>query len=273
MRTPGLSRYFICAALTCGALCSCNRVPETVIQPEKMAQLMAELSVAEATADANRKDFPTTGDRAALKQSIYTRYGVSGEEVDSSLAWYGRNIREYVSVCDRSIEILEHRMIESGNRSEANALAMVGDSVDVWPFTRFIRISPHDATRTVSFDFVRDDNWESGDIYTWRAKFSNLGTSAAWAIVAEYDGGKYETMQLNFSNDGWQEISFFTDTIGPATRIYGYLTVPDRNTPYVFIDSVSIVRKRFNETLFPQHYRQRRLYNIEGSLHAETDSL
>ncbi|MDE6311908.1 MAG: DUF4296 domain-containing protein [Muribaculaceae bacterium] len=261
------------AAFVCGGLYSCRKVPENVIQPETMAQLLAELNTGEAYADATRREFSSEDDRKALKQSIYDRYGLTQEDVDTSLSWYGHHIKEYVEVCDRSIEILEHRLIESGNRSAANALAMTGDSVDVWPFPRLLRVKPTSPTRTISFNFRRDENWEPGDIYTWRGKFHNLSSAATWNIVAEYEGGKIETLQTNFSGDGWQEVSFFTDTVGPATRLYGSLTIPDKGGNYVVIDSLSVVRKRFNEIIFPQHYRQRRLYNIDGILHSEADSI
>lgn len=259
---------FICAVSICGMTGSCKKVPDELIQPDSMAELLADLNMGEAVVDANRRNYPDSADRATLKQAIYGRHGVSGEQVDSSLAWYGRNIKLYVEVCDKSIEILEHRMIESGNRlAAANALTMGGDSVDIWPFPRYIHISPKDASRCVTFSFISDDNWNSGDIYTWRAKFINTSGSTSWGIVTEYADGLTETVHGSFAVDGWQEISFFTDTIQPAARIYGYLNFSDKSSSDIFIDSVSIVRKRFNESLFSQHYRQRKLKNINGRLH------
>lgn len=258
----------LCAASLCGALCSCSKVPDSVIPPEEMASLIADLNMGEAVVDANRRDFPQEADRAALKEAIYARHGVDGERVDSSLAWYGRNIKVYVEVCDRSIEILEHRMIESGNKlALANALAMSGDSVDVWPFPRFLHLSPRDATRSITFDFRQDDNWEKGDIYTWRAKFANNPGTTTWGIVVEYPDGVSETLHSSFAGEGWQEISFYSDTVDTAARIYGYLTFSSRNSGDTFVDSMGIVRKRFSEELFSRHYRQRKLRNIQGRLH------
>lgn len=255
------------ASALCGAFGACHKVPDEVIQPDDMAELLADLNTGEAVVDANRRYYPSESDRAAFKEAIYARHGVTGEQVDSSLAWYGRNIKLYIDVCDKSIGILEERMIVSGNRiAEANALAVSGDSVDVWPFPRFIHISPQSPTRTIAFNFTADDNWDPGDSYTWRGKFSNISATTDWGIVAEYPDGMSETLQSTFSSDGWQEITFYTDTIHPAARIYGYLTFSDK-APHVFADSISIVRKRFNPALFSQHYRQRKLKNIEGRLH------
>ena len=268
MRHYSRTLPLLCAAYICGALSACKNVPEGIIEPDTMAQLLADLHTGEAVVDANRRNYPQERDRAALKEAIYDKYGVSGEEVDSSLAWYGRNIRKYVEVCDKSIEILEHRMIQSGNRlAAANALAVSGDSVDIWPYPRFIHVSPRGATRSLTFNFSHDENWDSGDIYTWRAKFANTSGTTNWGIVTEYADGKTETLHASFAGDGWQEITFFTDTVQPAARIYGYLTLSGKNADDAFIDSMGIVRKRFNETLYSQHYRQRKLKNIEGRLH------
>lgn len=268
MRHFSLTSHLLCAACLCGALSACKDVPEGVIEPDTMAQLLADLNTGEAVVDANRRNYPQESDRAALKEAIYDKYGVSGEEVDSSLAWYGRNIKEYVEVCDKSIEILEHRMIESGNRlAAANALAVSGDSVDIWPYPRYIHVSPRGATKSLTFNFTHDENWDSGDIYTWRAKFVNTSGTTNWGIVTEYADGMTETLNGSFAGEGWQEISFFTDTVQPAARIYGYLTLSGKNAGDAFIDSIGIVRKRFNESLYSQHYRQRKLKNIDGRLH------
>lgn len=249
---------------------ACRKAPEGVIQPEEMAQLLADLNTAEAIVETRRRDFPSQKDRRAFKELIYEKHGVSGEQVDSSMAWYGRNLKMYIEVCDRTIEILEQRKIESGNRlAAANALAVSGDSVDVWPFPRFIHVSPRDATKSVTFDFTSDENWDKGDMYTWRLKLSNTSGLSGWGIVTEYDDGKSEILFSSFSGDGWHELTFFTDTLRSAARVYGYLTLPADAASDRFIDSISIVRKRFDASKYSMHYRQRKLDKLKGRLHPE----
>ena len=112
--------------------CACSKVPGGVIPPERMAELLADFHTGEAVVDMNRTEFYTDSLRQLYKQSVYARHGVTPEEVDSSFSWYGRHMAEYMDVYDRTIEILDRRLIETGNRIAAEAaLSIAGDSVDV----------------------------------------------------------------------------------------------------------------------------------------------
>lgn len=236
----------------------CSKVPSGVIQPEKMAQLMADVHTAEAVVDMNRSYYPTDSARQAMKQSVYTRHGVSSEQVDSSFAWYGRNITYYMDVYDRTIEILEHRLIESGNRVAAEAaLSIAGDSVDVWPYPRYIAVNDRLPSKTLTFNFARDPNWERGDSYTWRAKMFNNQEQSAWGIVVEYADGSMEFLSQDISDgDGWKELVFYSDSLRDATRVYGYMNAANRPGASLHLDSIEMVRKRVD----PERYNRR--YNV-----------
>ena len=95
---------------------ACSKTPKGIIPPEEMAQLMADIHTAEAVIELNRGEYRSDSLKQAFKQSVYARHGVDAATVDSSYMWYGRNINSYLEVYDRTIEILEHRLIESGNR-------------------------------------------------------------------------------------------------------------------------------------------------------------
>lgn len=231
----------------------CSHVPSDIIQPHKMALLMADIHTGEAVVDYNHQDFYTDSVKQAFKQSIYMRHGVTSEQVDSSFAWYGRNITYYMDVYDETIEILEHRLIESGNRvAAANALSIAGDSVDVWPNSRFISISDKAPSRIITFSFDRDQNWEKGDLYTWRAKFFNSPEESTWLIGAEYDDGTVESINSTVSGDGWKDIKLQTDSTLNPIRVFGYLSVMPKPGTQLRLDSIEMVRKRSN----PDNYRR-----------------
>lgn len=98
-----------------------------------------------------------------------------------------------MEVYDKTIEILDHRLIETGNRIAAEAaLSIAGDSVDVWPNARFITFNDIMPSRMATFSFSNDENWERGDSYTWRAKFFNNTENLCFTIVAEYTDGTVE---------------------------------------------------------------------------------
>ncbi|MBO4942869.1 MAG: DUF4296 domain-containing protein [Muribaculaceae bacterium] len=232
---------------------ACNKVPSHVIQPDDMASLMADIHTAEVVVEMNRSGFFDDSMKQVMRQSVYIRHGVTSQQVDSSIAWYGRNIKYYMDVYDKTIEILEHRLIESGNRIAAdNALSIAGDSVDVWPNPRFISINDRLPSRLVSFSFDHDPNWEKGDNYTWRAKLFNTESVTEWLIGVEYSNGSVEWISQNQEGDGWRYITLQTDSMRIPTRIFGYFSSINRPGSDLRLDSVELIRKRLNK----ENYRR-----------------
>lgn len=250
---------FACTLLILSAACS--RVPKGVLSKEEMAQLLADIHTAEAAIEINRQHYIEDSSKLAVRQAVYERHGVDQLTVDSSFVWYGRNIGAYMDVYDRTIEILDHRIMETGHRLAASALSIAGDSVDVWPSSRFLLFNDRTPSEVVTFSFPRDANWERGDIYTWRAKFFNHEEESTWGIVTEYSDGTVETYHTNFNGDGWNEIIFSTDSLRDATRIYGYLKNNRRPGSALIIDSIAMVRKRVNPDIYGRRYVYRKMRN------------
>lgn len=253
-------RRLLYSVILAAAVCACSRTPDGVIPPEQMAHLLADMHTGEAMIDMNRREYMADSSREAVKAAVYARYKVDDATFDSSLAWYGRNISVYMDVYDRTIEILEHRLIESGNRVAADAsLSISGDSVDVWPYARYISVGDRSPSKILTFAFQRDDNWERGDSYTWRMKtFNNPGPSR-WQMVTEYDDGTVEYTSMDFNGDGWKELIMCTDSLRQATRVYGYMSGVNRQGASLRIDSVQMVRKRVDPNLYGRRFTVRRI--------------
>lgn len=236
-------------------LIACNGVPSDIVQPEQMSLLMADVHTAEAVIDQNRATFYNDSLRQTFRQSVLRRHNVTGAQFDSSLAWYGRHIDRYITVYDRTIEILERRIDETGSRITADAsLSIAGDSVDIWPGARFISIGPLSPTRTVTFAFNRDRNWRRGDLYTWRAKFFNNPGDDEWLIGVDYADGSTEWHTERTGGDGTREIRLQTDSTRHPVRIYGYLSTTPRGTASIRIDSMQMIRRRLNPHLYGRPY-------------------
>lgn len=232
---------------------ACNSVPSGIIEPEEMARLLADTHTAESVIELNRGDYLSDSLKQEFKQSVYVKHGVTSEQVDSSLAWYGRNLNRYMEVYDRTIEILEHRLIETGNKVAAEmAMSMAGDSVDVWYGPQYLSINDRMPSHALLFSFNGDENWERGDVYSWRAKVFNAPTDRRWTMVTEYSDGTVEVSSQPFQNDGWNELTLQTDSMLDATRVYGYMEVPNKRGASMMLDSIGLVRKRVN----PENYRR-----------------
>ena len=236
---------------------ACNRVPEHVIQPEPMAQLMADVRVADAVVSVNSRKYATEQSKLALKKAVFERHGVTEEQFDTSLIWYGHNIARYQEVTDRSIEILELRQRElSAQAAGEAAMSVSGDSVDIWTAPQYAVITRRSPSEYLAFSYDTDPNWERGDIYTFRARLLTTAASASWNLTAEYSDGAVSTLttDLSTSNPAKQEISLYTDSTRTAVRVSGWLRVaPDGHRPSI-VDSVSVVRRR-NDAVPTGHRR------------------
>lgn len=254
-----LIKYILPAMLLVG----CSKVPSDIIQPEEMAELMADFHTGEAVVDMHRSTYNTDSLKMVVKQSIYLRHGVTSAEVDSSLSWYGRNISKYMDVYDRVIEILEQRSIEIGSRVAAEmAMSIAGDSVDVWVGPRFTRINDLMPSKTMVFNMSRDPNWERGDQYTWRTKLNNNTERGYWQIVTEYANGTIEFLRRPIEGDGWKDINFICDSTLDATRIYGFITLDNTPGTSIAVDSVELVRKRLDKNRYNRRFGQRRIVEV-----------
>lgn len=252
LRTP------VAVLAVAAMLAACNRVPSHVIRPDDMSELLADRYVAEAVVDYNPQVWRTDSQRMALRDAVYLRHGVSQADVDTSLDWYGHNIARYMEVYDNTISILEARLAGSDTRLRAEqSMTIAGDSVDVWPESRFYAIGRLAPSHNVAFTLNSDENRERGDYYTWRAKFANHSGESTWTIVAEYSDSTLEYIAERVNGNGWHELTLQTDSTRNATRIYGSLMLTPSERASVWLDSVSLVRNHFKESSYNRRYRQR----------------
>ena len=122
---PGIVALVAVSAL----LPACKGVPDHVIPPDEMSELLADRHIAEAVVDYNGPQWRTDSQRIALRDAVYLRHGVTQADVDTSLDWYGHNIGRYMEVYDRTIEILESRITGSDARVRAEQVTIAGDHV------------------------------------------------------------------------------------------------------------------------------------------------
>lgn len=266
-------RIVFCAALTAVAV-ACRHVPGYVIPPDEMADVMADIHMAEAVVEANFNDYHSDSVKMLLKQSVLARHGYTLADLDTSLMWYGANLNRYNDVFDTEIEILEKRLADAGTvAQEKLKVEMGGDSVDIWTASRFMFIRPNMPSQSVTYDYASDPDWEQGDMFTLRAKFTGVHGSPAWTMSADYDDGTIETVSTRFSSDGWHEMTFYADSLKKATRLYGSMTYKvDKGA--MIVDSLQLIRRPLVSSQYSQRYRQRAIdyFNIKPPRKQEPDT-
>lgn len=274
--TPGINSLrrlaFISFAVSAAwIMAACGRTPSHVIGPDDMAEVMADMYIAESVVDMNRHLYTTDSSRRMLKQSVLAKHGYTTDDFDTSMVWYGHHYSDYIAVYDNTIKILEDRSAQAGSALiEANA-SFYGDSVDIWSGSSFLKINKRLPSKYVKFEIECDENSEPGDIYTWRVKLvDDMARTVRWFMLANYSDSTTEYLNSSTSSMGWNEMSLVTDSTRSLTDISGYFEIVlDREMDMnkindIWIDSISLVRKRVNHDIYETNrYRLRRGHRLE----------
>lgn len=248
----------VCIAVAALGAVACHRVPDSVIQPEQMSQLLADSYTAEALVDGQRQQFFSDSARLAVKQAVLAKHGVDQAKLDSSYRWYAHNPEVYVDMCDRTIEILKQRIGESSARAVKSAVSAPGDSVDLWQDVRYMMVSDRTPTRFVTFNFDADRNTQSGDVYDWHVKYFNNMPRARWTMVADYADGGSEWIDSETATEGWNHLRLSTDSTRVLKRVYGTIELQPYQGRAIYLDSIRLTRRRIDRDSYPYRYQLRK---------------
>lgn len=224
-------------------LAACSGKKSKVLSQEDMAQLMADIHMAEGMVDVNYSDFHTDSDRLALRMSIYEAHGVTREQVDSSFEWYGHHIEDYIKVYDRTIEILESRQSTLLAKATEKITAE-GDSVDIWPYSPHFEISRRAPSGIITFDIEADSNWHDADVMRLKYKMVKTTEPVLARIVIEYADGTSFFNYVIGNTTGFNNIDVRVDSLRGPVRVAGYMMATPKADETVIIDSISLVKMR-----------------------------
>lgn len=242
---------------------SCSKTPEYVISHEKMVDLLVDMHIGESVVDVNRRDYRNDSLKKVLKQSILAKHNITQEQLDTSLVWYGHNLEEYLNVYDDVIARIEEdvkKAEENDISSEELAITVAGDSVDVWNGLRFRVFNDKSPIQYLSFVLKHDENTEIGDEYLWEFKLHNNRSAISWTIAADYNDGSTDYTN-GISSNGWNHMHLNTDSVKMISRVYGIVRVAPIDKEIVYIDSISLLRTRFDAKSYNKHNRQHSIGN------------
>lgn len=240
---------------------SCTTVPEYVIPPDEMADLLADLHVGESYADANFADYSTDSARMLIKQSVVEAHGYTLKDLDTSFMWYGHNLKTYREVYDNTLEKLNRRLEDLGSAPMKLRpdTAAPQDSVDEWEYSPRLNFNARQPTPYVTFDLKKTPEWKTGDSFTWRAKVTNAPDIIKFDITAHYSDGTFEVLTTRMGGDGWHETTFFMDSTRMPEEVHGSIDIPlpDDKSAGIYLDSIQLIRKPLDARTYPQRYRQK----------------
>lgn len=255
--------YISAAAAAALLLARCGEKNDMVLGIDDMASLMADIHIAEAVVDLNHNEFGDDSSKMVLKQSIYAAHGVTPQQVDSSYAWYGYHVEDYMKVYDKTIEILKSRQDELLAASDEQ-IAIAGDSVNVWPLSSHFEFSRRSPSRLITFSIPVDSNWRNNDVFALRYKMVSARKPITARLIVEYaDGTSAYNIAAGKSN-GSDELLVRVDSTRSPQRIAGYIIATPDGDETVSLDSIALVRQR--SYLVKKFFSQRQFnFGIAGN--------
>lgn len=225
---------------------SCSSRPDYVLDKKDMASLLVDVHKGESVIDINHSQFANDSMRRVMKQSVLDAHGVTQEQWDSSLAYYGRHIEDFVDLYDDVINNLEQQLKNANVSTQGTGVQMqvVGDSADTWDQPRLRHFSIRQPSDLMKFNLKRDMNWDRGDVYTWNFKAVNSSAPVFWTIATEYSDGTSEYKSGSTTGNGWSHIVFHTDSARTASNVRGVLRMLPAGNENAYLDSISLVRTR-----------------------------
>lgn len=254
-------------------LAGCNDRPKGVLSDKKMAEVVADMEIAEAyvqnqpmPGDENRTD--EGGPDAHYKKqesykemmmsSVLKRHSVSKEDFDSSMVWYGRNIDAYYKLdvkVKQNLDKRRHKLaaIASSKSGETETDA----APDLWPYERMAMLSENSGSELLSFS-LDASALRKGESVEWKGRFRNA-LEATIMLGVEYKDGSATYVSRTTDTQKKFIINLQTDTALEPSRVFGYLHLNDRNGLPEWIDSIALHALPFDSMQYYRYNSQKKL--------------
>lgn len=232
----------------------CSKRPKGILSEDKMVAVMTDLQIAEAydrSGDAN--GYLQGRDREMLGRGILMKHGVTPEEMDSTLAWYGRNMDEYPKLYKKIDAELNKRQLKYARAAGESENA--GSSADLWPYSSHFVLTDKSLTCGLVANIPTID-LKTGDRLTWRMAVDGASSCNLTLGVDYTDGTSDIYKQSNRGYDRIVEVSLQTDSLRDATRIFAIADF-ELSGNRVMIDSVQLTHLPFSREEYSRHSFQR----------------
>lgn len=230
-------------------LLSCSRTPNNVIDSDKMEDLLIDIHKAEAYMESNKYIAHNKAAQDSIKNKIYAKHNVTKAEFDSSMIWYGANLKEYIEIYDNVINRLQSEdnkllAMISDQPDMYTGLTRSGDTVNIWNKTPHYIFEGKLNNNLLTFVVPYDDNFKDNDIFKLKFKISSqyeskYPTQVILAVKESKNTTNY--IKKEIKSLGWDSVELKSK--GSIRRVIGSIYVPaDPIWKITNIDSISLER-------------------------------
>lgn len=259
--------------LSIALLSGCNDRPKGVLSDNKMAEVVADMEIAEAYVQTR----PMPGEEGAkddagpethykkqesykemMMSSVLKRHRVSKADFDSSMVWYGRNLDAYYKLdvkVKQNIDKRRHKL--AGIASSTSGETETEAASDLWPYERMVVIDDNSGSGLLNFS-LDGSALRKGESVEWKGRFRNT-PDASMMLGVEYKDGT--ATYVSRVTDGQKKfvINLQTDTALEPSRIFGYLHMNDNNSLPEWIDSIALHALPYDSTQYYRYNSQKKL--------------
>lgn len=249
---------FVCMFALAVAGCTVKR-PDDVISESKMENLLYDYYLAKAVSD--NLPYDENYKKALYLNAVFEKYGTTEAVFDSSMVWYTRNTEVLSKVYEKINKRLKDQQNEVNHlialRDKKPAISTPGDSIDVWPWQRLVRLTDEMMNNKYAFVLPADTNYKDRDTLVWEVRYhflepklpDSLAVTMAMQVVYEKDTLNHLETILE---PGIQQIRLFADTLGAIKEVKGFIYYPmtgKKNFGTVLTDRFSLMRYHCQDTL------------------------
>ena len=246
-------------------LAACSHDPDYVIGEKDMVDLLVDVHKAEAVIESNYNQYSSKADKKKLREAVFLKHGITQEQFDTNLVWYGHHIEDYMKIYEQVVE--RHKAENEEARTllaedNSQTMSQPGDSVDVWKQRRAHVFDTRQASNLLTFAIAPDENFRTRDYFELRFKvllLPKLSVKPQVYLAARHINHDIVYNQLDIDREGWHSLPLQTDSAMALSRINGYIVLPMQTVPgTMYVDSLTLIRRHYNDRI-PAVERQKSL--------------
>ncbi|HIY49872.1 MAG TPA: DUF4296 domain-containing protein [Candidatus Barnesiella excrementavium] len=237
-------------------LAACSHDPDFVIGEKDMVDLLVDVHKAEAVIESNYGDYNSKADKKKLREAVFLKHGITQEQFDTNLVWYGHHIEDYMKIYEQVVERLKAENEEAKKllaEENSQTMSQPGDSVDVWKQRRAHVFDTRQADNLLTFDIAPDENFRARDYFELRFKvllLPKLAVKPQVYLAARHTNHDVVYNQLDIDKEGWYSLPLQTDSATALSRLYGYMVLPMQPVQgTLYVDSLMLIRRHYNDRI------------------------
>ena len=255
-------RFHLClVCILVFAVAGCKvKKPNDVISESEMENLLYDYHLAKSMGD--NLPYSENYKKELYIDAVFRKYGTTQAAFDSSMVWYTRNTELLSKIYDKVRKRLKDEQELVGDliakRDKKPKMTTPGDSIDVWPWQRMVRLTGEMMNNQFIFTLPTDSNYKDRDTLVWEVNYRFLepmladsmrAVTMAMQIIYEKDTiSRWKTAK----ESGVQQIRLFADTLGKMKEIRGFIYYPVGNrgkAGALLADRFSMIRYHCTDTL------------------------